>query len=254
MDRALHSWDPLGRFLGSIWDLFGIPLVVAQLAPQAVREAFKPSSWDLARWVGSCTRETGWVTAGDHSLPYGPLLAKGSQGSQEIAKPLLEAGVSSWDPPPKWDPKSGVGSQEIRDWTRRDATRGASELPLTLSRAPARLLLARSFEVRCRAACAAAWPRYRLSLVLTAWRSMAVVELRAASGRMLDRARRPGRALPGFGDAVGWHLYRAACWWTFRRRQGCAGCGGLTCVCDELAAAESEQLELTTWLAGRGCS
>jgi len=126
-------------------------------------------------------------------------------------------------------------------------------LALALSAVPVRLELARRYEITCAEACAVAWPRYRLSLAFTAWRSEASVELRAASGRVLDRARRPGMPLPVFGDEAGWALYRGRCWWMFRRRQGCEGCGGLRCVCEELAAMEAEQLELTAWLSARGC-
>ena len=123
---------------------------------------------------------------------------------------------------------------------------------VSLERPPVRVRLAQSYESSCRAACQAAWPRFRLSLTLSDWRGIAAVELRAASGRVLDRSRRPGLPLPMFGDELGWAIYRGRCWWTFRRRQGCEGCGGLRCVCEELAQAASEQLELAAWLASRG--
>ena len=115
-------------------------------------------------------------------------------------------------------------------------------LPLAMAQPvlSVRVLLARQHEHATRSACGAAWPRYRLSLALTSWRGEASVELRAASGAVLDRARRPARALPTLGDALGWSLYLGACWWGFRRRRGCAGCGGLRCVCAEGAAREEQ--------------
>ena len=124
-------------------------------------------------------------------------------------------------------------------------------LPLRLREPPAIYRLARQAEEYARGAVAAAYPRCRLSLALAADGGVATVELRSRS-RRLDAARRPGRPLPTCGDLVGWRLYWAACWWTFRRRVGCPGCGGVICRCAELAAAEAAQVELEAWLAERG--